>query len=786
MYKKREKNRESVRHCLICVIVAVVMLLSVSWAGVVSLTNNNRGLEGSTEKNVSENSDVEKGLIIEEPLVTENRNNNNNNIVVGSKGAKGVSTTSMYLDPAVSTGSTYVNVNISIANVDDLYSWEITLYFDNSILKINSVTEGPFLKSGGATSFISKICSNRIYIVVTLLGAAAGVYGSGVLAIVNFTVLGDAVCSLRLVKPIPIDSFGYRISCAVEDGYFIGTAGAKSKSAALGSRSPKSGGDVFSDNITVSIDPPGNLFANQSSSDIAVNDKVVHVVWQDFRNSNNYDIWYANNTGTGSNPFDNNQKISQDSGTGMQQFPKIAVNGNVVHVVWQDKRGGDWNIYYINSTNGGNSWGSEKVVASGPSGSNQYFPDITVEGNMVFVVWVDDRNGDWDIYMCNSTNGGGVFNPDMRINNDIETNMTQCWPSVATSNGVVHVVWQDKRADDWDIYYASSLDGFSNKRINNDSVGRVQVHPSITAGGGVVNIVWEDYRTISGVTGDLYHVRSTDNGVSFSTNNMVIDDGSTVRDSYPSIDCYGDAVYVAWNTDTSVSCAVSLKGGGAVFGSRGIVASSPSYSSCFDPVVAVNNTKAGHIVWSHPVGYNGAGACNETDIFYRSYEIRSHTYNLLQGWNFIIPLNTSYKRAEDLAQAVGVNCTHVGKWNNTTQLFEAHKKGTNENNFTINNGTGYFIYVEQSTDFIVNTSEILPVSMSLTMGWNSIGWFNSTSTDAKSLANNITNCTAVAYWDNGLGRFVVHVVGTGISNFAVTRGMGCLVYVTSGTEWVNK
>ncbi len=160
-------------------------------------------------------------------------------------------------------------------------------------------------------------------------------------------------------------------------------------------------------------------------------------------------------------------------------------------------------------------------------------------------------------------------------------------------------------------------------------------------------------------------------------------------------------------------------------------------------------------------------------------------FSLQEGWNFItLPLNTTYERAEDLANAIS-SCTHISKWNISTSSFVSHQKGTDVNNFTIDDGVGYIVYVEGDAVFEVNGIEILPVTMSLQKGWNSIGWFNETSTDAESLAQDITNCTTISYWNNTLGRFVMHPVGTNISNFVVEKGNGYLVYVTSETTWTQ-
>ncbi|MDI6707929.1 MAG: hypothetical protein QME47_02435, partial [Candidatus Thermoplasmatota archaeon] len=75
------------------------------------------------------------------------------------------------------------------------------------------------------------------------------------------------------------------------------------------------------------------------------------------------------------------------------------------------------------------------------------------------------------------------------------------------------------------------------------------------------------------------------------------------------------------------------------------------------------------------------------------------------------------------------------------------------------------------------------LTLELKKGWNSIGWFNSTTVKASQLAVLIDNCAALGRWDSSSGRFVVHPVGTLISDFELIKGKGYLVYVTQTTLW---
>ncbi|MCG2827205.1 MAG: hypothetical protein L6265_11505, partial [Thermoplasmatales archaeon] len=155
---------------------------------------------------------------------------------------------------------------------------------------------------------------------------------------------------------------------------------------------------------------------------------------------------------------------------------------------------------------------------------------------------------------------------------------------------------------------------------------------------------------------------------------------------------------------------------------------------------------------------------------------------LSSGWNFIsVPKNASFETAEDLVAAIE-NCTHVGIWNTSKSSFDMHEKGAFENNFKIIHSVGYLVYVNSTSSLTSAGRAAYNEVINLETGWNSIGWHNSTTT-AENLCQNITNCTAAAYWNSTLGRFIVHPAGTNISNFDVKIGGGYFVYVTTSSTW---
>ena len=140
-----------------------------------------------------------------------------------------------------------------------------------------------------------------------------------------------------------------------------------------------------------------------------------------------------------------------DSYTSLNNAWSIAASGNVVHVVWYDYRNGvNPEIYYKRSTDGGTSWGADTRLTNDPATSN--YASVSVSGLLVHVVWQDTRDGtpNVEIYSKRSTDGGTSWGPDTRLTNDPAFSN---YPSGAVSGLVVHVVWQDVRDGNREIYY---------------------------------------------------------------------------------------------------------------------------------------------------------------------------------------------------------------------------------------------------------------------------------------------------------------------------------------------
>ena len=193
---------------------------------------------------------------------------------------------------------------------------------------------------------------------------------------------------------------------------------------------------------------------------IAVLDSIVHVVWMDSRNGYCFEIYYDRSLDNGTTWGNDIRLTSNDSASSV--LPCIAVSGTNIHVVWQDMRDGNNEIYYIRSMNNGVSWGNETRLTSNDSSSTR--PSIAVSDSNVHVVWKDTRDGNYEIYYICSTNNGTSWGNETRLtsNDSSSTN-----PSIAVSGENLHVVWTDMRDGNKEIYYKTYTPDEQSRKLKN-------------------------------------------------------------------------------------------------------------------------------------------------------------------------------------------------------------------------------------------------------------------------------------------------------------------------------
>jgi hypothetical protein len=366
---------------------------------------------------------------------------------------------------------------------------------------------------------------------------------------------------------------------------------------------------VFSMNVEVN-DDTGNSIQNGPIA--ALGTPGYCVVWDDYRNGLNPDIYFARST-DGGLTFNANVRVDDDGSGAKQSNPVMSIDGNTIYVAWQDDRTGDFNIRFAKSTDGGDTFGASIRVDDSTKGNQQY-PEMVVAGNGdIYIVWQDNRRtesaADYDIYFAKSTDGGLTFNTNIRVDSSGTSSADQKYPKIdyAGSNNI-YVTWQDLRNSDWDIYFARSTNAGtsfnSDIRIDHTSVGPDQIFPEIAAGSsGNIYVVWEDER--NGATNpDIYMAKSTDSGAGFGSVDIRVDDTGT-EDSDQSrpvigVDSTG-GLHIAWedtrNSNSDIYYTSSTDSGATFNDYRRVDDTGTETTIQQDPTIAVTSSSNVCLAW---------------------------------------------------------------------------------------------------------------------------------------------------------------------------------------------
>lgn len=116
-------------------------------------------------------------------------------------------TAKIYIDPnfAYEEKDATLKVDLKIADVNNLYSWQVNMSFDPNVLEFRNVTEGEFLKEQpeGTTKSLREDHAQDGWVLISwaTMGKYLGVTGSGALATVEFTA-GEGQSPINVTNPL--------------------------------------------------------------------------------------------------------------------------------------------------------------------------------------------------------------------------------------------------------------------------------------------------------------------------------------------------------------------------------------------------------------------------------------------------------------------------------------------------------------------------------------------------------------------------------------------------------
>jgi hypothetical protein len=366
----------------------------------------------------------------------------------------------------------------------------------------------------------------------------------------------------------------------------------------------QNGGQTFS--------APKNLSNNIGASvdpQITSEGDNVYVVWKDNTPGNN-DIFFAVSQ-NGGQTFSAPENISET--TAISERPQISAEGNNVYVVWQDNTPGILEIFFAVSDDNGLNFSSRNLSNDAGESEN---PQISSEGNNVYVVWTDTTSEDSDIFFTVSTNNGLNFSTPKNLSNTGSAST----PQISAEGNNVYVVWQDVAFGNNDIFIAVSGDNGLNfstpKNLSNNP--RASVDPQITSEGANVYVVWQDNPP---GTLDIFFAVSNNNGQTFSTPKNISDNAET--SSTPQISSEGNNVNVVWvdyilgNSYSDIFFAVSNNNGQTFSSPENII---DNAQDSFKPQISTEGNNV-YVVWRNDF-------VDSFDIFFAVSTNNGHTFSI--------------------------------------------------------------------------------------------------------------------------------------------------------------
>jgi hypothetical protein len=223
-------------------------------------------------------------------------------------------------------------------------------------------------------------------------------------------------------------------------------------------------------------------------------------------------------------------------------LPKIATNGNFVHVIWTSLEvtkyfnvsfGITNNVTYIRSVDNGQTWTKPVFLSNMTTGEwndthTAWMPKIVVNGSTVHVVWAELIGGTdtCRIRYRRSLDNGDSWEPPVNITpyaHGVDTGLI--WhPDIAVWNENVHIVWDQIVVwPDLELYYINSSDNGATwntpQRLTNDNANDDR-EPIIAVNDTNVHVVWDKNLIDPGIM----YMKSIDGGISWQAEKLLSED----------------------------------------------------------------------------------------------------------------------------------------------------------------------------------------------------------------------------------------------------------------------
>jgi hypothetical protein len=212
-----------------------------------------------------------------------------------------------------------------------------------------------------------------------------------------------------------------------------------------------------------------NALMSSQQSSITGHNNFLHVTWLDSRDGNP-EIYYKRSIDGGLS-WEPDFRMTNDSIYCL--YPSMSCSDSIVHLVWEDFRFGSRSkLFYRRSTDNGNTWSADSNIVNGSSWSSA--PVIYSLDNLVYLTWFDFRDFDQEIYFKTSGNYGQSWGTDIRLT--CSTGISRFPFITASTQNVWHVLWEDWRDGNLEIYYKQAIAACNPTSINDQLLNNIDAN----------------------------------------------------------------------------------------------------------------------------------------------------------------------------------------------------------------------------------------------------------------------------------------------------------------------
>ena len=176
----------------------------------------------------------------------------------------------------------------------------------------------------------------------------------------------------------------------------------------------------------------------------------VHAAWQD-NVSGNGEIYYKTSPNSGIS-WNASQRITWNPGDSGSLSLSIDSTDNI-YISWDDMSPGNHEIFFKKSTDNGSTWtGADRITWNQANSFNPIL--VSGSGSNLYLVWMEDSSGDWEIIFKSSSDSGSSWMPPKRLTYNQGYSIKPIIRSTGGTN--IYVLWYDSTPGKWSIFYKNS------------------------------------------------------------------------------------------------------------------------------------------------------------------------------------------------------------------------------------------------------------------------------------------------------------------------------------------